>query len=573
MQLFKKISWYFRAEWKRYTGSIFLLIIISILQLLPPKIIGILIDHAMIEKKYTLKSFLLISSMLLIAIIIYILRYLWRILLFGAAYKLSVILRKKIYKYLVKKNIIFYSTNRIGDLMAKSTNDVDKIVFFAGEGVLTLIDSLVTGSSVIIMMFTQINFILTIICLIPMPIMTILIIYYGQKLYLSFQKSQKTFSNLNNYVQENTKNIYMIKNFGLEKYIINQFKKNTIQAKLKNIQLSKIEAKFEPIIYSAIMFSNFLAIIIGSYFVCNNYITIGNLTSFIMYLGLMVWPMLALAWMYNILERGNASWNRLQNIMNKNNFFIDKKENIIKKKKDIYFQIKKFNYENSKKSIIKNIFIKIDFNKTIGLCGPTGSGKSTIINLLQRNLECTEGTILYNNTPINHYKISDWRKNISVVNQSTFLFSDTIKNNITLGKKHATKKEIEYVTKITNIHHEIMHFPQQYNTKIGKEGENLSGGQKQRISIARSLLYNKEILVLDNALSAIDKINQIKIFKNINLWKKKKHTIIIVTHALYILNQLKEIIIINDGKVENIGTHDQLLKYNHWYKNMCKQQK
>ncbi|CAL4323180.1 ABC transporter transmembrane domain-containing protein [Buchnera aphidicola] len=573
MQLFNQISWYFIKEWKRYLGSIILLIIIAILQLLPPKIVGILIDTIIIKKKYETQLFYWIGLIFLTSIIVYFLRYSWRVLLFGAAYKLAVQLRIKLYNFLSKKNITFYIKYRTGDLMARATNDVDKVVFAAGEGVLTLIDSIITGCSVLVIMIVQINWKLTVISLIPMPIMAIVITQYGKKLYFSFQKAQKKFSDLNNQTQESLTNIYMIKGFGLEQYEMRKFENIAADTSKQNIKVAKIDAKFDPIIYFAIMLSNLLAISVGSYLVWNNTITIGKLTSFIMYLGLMIWPMLALAWMFNIVERGSAAWNRIKKIINTNDFIQNGENNLVEKLGNIKIKILQFHYPNSTKSIIKNIFINIPAKKIIGICGPTGSGKSTLLNLIQRNFNINQGNIFYNNNPISSFKITHWRKKIAVVNQSVFLFSDTIKNNISLGNILSSQEDIEYAAKLAGIHNEIMHFPNGYQTKLGENGIVLSGGQKQRIAIARALLINAEILILDDALSAIDRTTQRVILNNIKLWKKNLHTIIIVSHETFILKKTDYIFIINQKTIEQHGQHHQLIRHKNWYSKIYYHQK
>lgn len=573
MQLFKQIQWYFFQEWKRYIGSIFLLMIIAMLQLIPPKIVGILVDQITQNTSYKNKLFYWTGLILTISIIIYILRYMWRILLFGTAYNLAIIIRIKLYNYLSKKNAKFYLKYRTGDLMARATNDVDKVVFAAGEGVLTLIDSIITGVSVLIVMTIYINWKLTIISLIPMPIMTIVITKYGKKLYHAFKKSQKTFSNLNNQTQESLTNIYMIKNFGLEQYEIKKFKKITDDINIKNIIVSKIDAKFDPIIYYAITCSNILTMYTGGYFIWNHNITIGQLTSFMMYLSLMTWPMLALAWMFNIVERGNAAWNRIQNIMNQEYIIQNNKTNILENKKNITIKISRFKYPDTIQYTLHSISMNIKFNQIIGICGPTGSGKSTLLYLIQRHFKNFQGNICYNNIPIKNYNILHWRNKLTCVNQNTFLFSDTIKNNIAFSNMQAKQIDIERVAKLSNIHQDIINFKHGYETKIGEQGIMLSGGQKQRLAISRALLLNSEILILDNSLSAIDQLTQNKILKNIISWKNDNHTIIIVTNELHILKNTNNIFIIENGRIKNQGTHNQLIQYTNWYSTIFKKYK
>ncbi|CAL4325503.1 SmdA family multidrug ABC transporter permease/ATP-binding protein [Buchnera aphidicola] len=568
MRLFNQLKWYFFKEWKRYLGSIFLLIIIALLQLLPPKIIGVLIDLIIKEKMYGTKILPWILLILLIAIIIYILRYLWRILLFGASYQLATELRVKFYSYLSKQSEIFFLKNRTGDLIARATNDVDRVVFAAGEGVLTLIDSSVMGISVLIVMITQISFLLTIISLIPMPIMAILIKKYGKELHNTFRNAQGAFSLLNNETQEILTSIRMIRAFGLEKNQLKKFNKIVNETGKKNMQVAKIDACFDPVIYLSVAFSNLLAITSGGYLVWNNTITIGQLTSFIMYLGLMIWPMLALAWMFNIVERGSAAWNRIYSIINKDLYIKDGNKTEKKYNNKIHVNIDLFFYPKSKIPSLKNISFVLDAGNTLGICGPTGSGKTTLLKLIQRQFKIDQGEIIYGKVSLLDLKIDYWRSKIAVVNQTTFLFSDSISNNISLGKPNASKKEIEQVAKLAHIHEDILDLPQGYKTQVGERGVMLSGGQKQRISIARALLLNTEILILDDALSAVDGKTENIILKNLKKWKKNGHSLIIVAHRLSALIYANETIVIDQGKIIQRGKHSKLIKEENWYKSM-----
>ncbi|AAO27133.1 putative ABC transporter [Buchnera aphidicola str. Bp (Baizongia pistaciae)] len=567
MQLLKQLKWYFIQEYKNYTIAIFLLISISILQLYPPKLIGMLIDISIRKQTQKAPILPLILIILFISIIIYILRYMWRLFLFGASYKLAIKLRIEIYNYLCQQKNDFYLKHKTGDLIARITNDVDKVVFAAGEGVLTLVDSLIMGVSVIIVMITQISWKLTIISLIPMPIMAIIIKRFGKKLYSSYHDAQTTFSHLNNYAQENLNNIHMIKAFGLENYYSKKFLKIAHKTRKKNIKIAKIDSKFNPIIHLFISISHLLAITIGSYMITYNEISTGELMSFILYLGLIIWPMLAFAWMFNIIERGSASWDRIKSMIN-NNLFIHKKKykNISNIPGILEVKINYFKYSKSNKTILKNINFKIRPGQILGICGPTGSGKSTLLKLIQRQIELYDGKISYHSIPITQFNIVEWRKKMSIVNQTTFLFSDTIANNIKLGKPYASQKEIEQATTFSDLHNDIMTFPQGYNTQVGERGIMLSGGQKQRISIARALLLKSEILILDNALSSVDNKTEINILENLKTWKKNKNTIIMCTHRLSSLINSDLIIVIENGSITQIGKHKLLIQnLKQWY--------
>ncbi|ACL30273.1 SmdA family multidrug ABC transporter permease/ATP-binding protein [Buchnera aphidicola] len=568
MKLFNQLRWFFVREWKRYLGAILLLIIIATLQLLPPKIVGVLIDLIIKKNMHGVQILPWISIIFLVAVIVYILRYLWRILLFGASYQLATELRVKFYTYLSQQSQIFFLKNRTGDLIARATNDVDRVVFAAGEGVLTLVDSLVMGFSVLIVMSTQISFLLTIISLIPMPIMAILIKKYGKELHETFRHAQISFSLLNNQTQEILTSIRMIRAFGLEKNQSNKFNIITRNTGKKNMEVAKIDARFDPVIYLSVAFSNLLAIIGGGWLVWNNQISIGQLTSFIMYLGLMIWPMLALAWMFNIVERGSAAWDRIHSIINKKLYIEDGKNNIPPYPGILNINIKKFYYPNNQKPSLKDIRILIKPGNTLGICGPTGSGKSTLLMLIQRQFNFKKEEIHYHSLSLLEIKIDDWRRRIAVVNQTSFLFSDTISNNISLGKPNASQKEIEEVAKLADVHKDIIDLPERYETQVGERGVMLSGGQKQRVCIARALLLNAEILILDDALSAVDAQTENNILKNINEWKKKKHSLIITTHRLSALINSDEIIVIKSGSIIQRGNHLKLIQEKNWYKSM-----
>ncbi|QCI16704.1 SmdA family multidrug ABC transporter permease/ATP-binding protein [Buchnera aphidicola (Aphis craccivora)] len=568
MRLFNQLKWYFIKEWKRYLGSIILLITIAFLQLVPPKIIGILIDLIIKEKMSGIKILPWILIIFLIAITVYILRYLWRILLFGASYNLATELRVKFYSHLSNQSQIFFLKNRTGDLIARATNDVDRVVFAAGEGVLTLIDSSIMGLSVLVVMITQISWLLTIISLIPMPIMAFLIKKYGKELHDKFRNAQHSFSLLNNQTQEILTSIRMIRSFGLEENQLKKFNCIVNEAGKKNMQVAKIDARFDPVIYLSVAFSNLLAITAGGYLVWHDIITIGQLTSFIMYLGLMIWPMLALAWMFNIVERGSAAWERIYSIINQKLYIEDGKKTTDNISKIINVHINTFFYPKRNIPSLKKINFTLLPGKTLGVCGPTGSGKSTLLKLIQRQFKITEGEITYGSISLLQLKINYWRSKISVVNQTAFLFSDNIYNNICLGKPNASKSEIEKAAKLADIHKDIICLPEGYQTQVGERGVMLSGGQKQRISIARALLLNTEILILDDALSAVDGNTENNILNNLEKWKKTGRSIIIVAHRLSGLINADEIIVIKKGVIIQKGNHKKLIQEKNWYQSM-----
>lgn len=567
MRLFSQLKWYFLSEWRRYLGAVCFLIVIAILQLIPPRIVGVVVDG--ISKETMQRSQLVnyVLLMLFIALIVYGLRYVWRLWLFGASYKLAVQLRQKFYRQLSLQNQAFYLKYRTGDLIARTTNDVDRVVFAAGEGVLTLVDSLVMGCAVLIMMSVEISWQLTLLALIPMPIMAVVIKRYGDQLHHRFKHAQGAFSSLNNHAQESLTSIRMIKAFGLEDHQSNQFEQVATEAGRRNMHVAKIDARFDPTIFMAIGMANLLAIAGGSWMVLEGTLTLGELTSFIMYLGLMIWPMLALAWMFNIVERGSAAYSRILSLLNEPLVINDGSHSLQPEKGELSVNITTFSYPEAARNSLHNVQFNLKPGQFLGICGPTGSGKSTLLTLLQRQFDVTEGRICYQGLPLPEIKLDEWRARLSIVNQSPFLFSDTVAGNIALGRPNATQAEIEEAARIAYVHDDILRLPEGYDTQVGERGVMLSGGQKQRISIARAILQNAEILVLDDSLSAVDGQTEFTILQNLSRWRQGR-TLIISAHRLSALVEADNILVLSQGTITAQGEHDSLIAQSGWYKDM-----
>ncbi|EPL9570732.1 SmdA family multidrug ABC transporter permease/ATP-binding protein [Providencia rettgeri] len=567
MRLFSQLKWYFLSEWRRYLGAVCFLIVIAILQLIPPRIVGVVVDGVSKETMQRSQLVNYVLLMLFIALIVYGLRYVWRLWLFGASYKLAVQLRQKFYRQLSLQNQAFYLKYRTGDLIARTTNDVDRVVFAAGEGVLTLVDSLVMGCAVLIMMSVEISWQLTLLALIPMPIMAVVIKRYGDQLHHRFKHAQGAFSSLNNHAQESLTSIRMIKAFGLEDHQSNQFEQVATEAGRRNMHVAKIDARFDPTIFMAIGMANLLAIAGGSWMVLEGTLTLGELTSFIMYLGLMIWPMLALAWMFNIVERGSAAYSRILSLLNEPLVINDGSHSLQPEKGELSVNITAFSYPETARTSLHNVQFNLKPGQFLGICGPTGSGKSTLLTLLQRQFDVTEGRICYQGLPLPEIKLDEWRARLSIVNQSPFLFSDTVAGNIALGRPDATQTEIEEAARIACVHDDILRLPEGYDTQVGERGVMLSGGQKQRISIARAILQNAEILVLDDSLSAVDGQTEFTILQNLSRWRQGR-TLIISAHRLSALVEADNILVLSQGTITAQGEHESLIGQSGWYKDM-----
>ncbi|MGL4468102.1 MAG: ATP-binding cassette domain-containing protein, partial [Plesiomonas shigelloides] len=352
----------------------------------------------------------------------------------------------------------------------------------------------------------QLSWQLTLLALLPMPIMAWFIKGYGDQLHHRFRHAQAAFSSLNNTVQETLTSIRMVKAFGLEKRQQGHFAQVAADANQRNMSVAKVDAKFDPTIYVAIAMANLLAVGGGSWMVVHGSMTLGQLTSFIMYLGLMIWPMLAMAWMFNIVERGSAAYVRVQALLAEEPDVPDGHLDLPAERGMLDVNVQCFAYPEGKHPALQAVQLQVKPGQMLGICGATGSGKSTLLALIQRQFALTDeqGTICFHQLSLADLKLHAWRERLAVVSQTPFLFSASIAENIAFGRPQASMEQIRYVAELACVAEDIERLPQGYDTPVGERGVMLSGGQKQRIAIARALLLEAEILILDDALSAVD---------------------------------------------------------------------
>ncbi len=290
-----------------------------------------------------------------------------------------------------------------------------------------------------------------------------------------------------------------------------------------------------------------------------------------MYLGLMIWPMLALAWMFNIVERGSAAWNRIHAFLQEAPVVADGSHILPQEPGVLRIAIRQFTYPDSPQPALHDVQVNVKPGQMLGVCGPTGAGKSTLLSLVQRHFDVSQGNICYHAIPLTRLRIDNWCSRLAVVNQTPFLFSDTVANNIALGRPNASQQEIEHVARLACIHEDILRLPQGYATEVGERGVMLSGGQRQRMSIARALLLNAEILLLDDALSAVDGRTEHQILHNLRQWGVG-HTLIISSHRLSALTEASEIVVLQNGRVTQRGDHPKLVNASGWYRDMYRYQ-
>jgi ATP-binding cassette, subfamily B, multidrug efflux pump len=568
MKVFLDLGWFFKQEKKAYISGIVILLFVALLQLVPPKVIGIIADHI---NNGTLTKGLLFEWMAVLVgagLGMYVLRYFWRIMIFGSAVKLSKQLRNRLYEHFTNMSPSFYQKRRIGDLMAHATNDLSAIQQTAGAGVLTLVDSLSTGGFVILAMAFTISWKLTLICLIPMPFMAILTSWFGTMLHRTFHKAQEAFSDLNDKTQESISGIKVIKTFGQEKEDIEDFRKQSDDVVQKNIVVAKIDSLYDPTISIIVGISFSLAITFGAKYVLAGELSIGELIAFTTYLGLLIWPMLAFGWLFNIVERGRASYDRVAALLREKSDITDSSHALdVVPSGDIRYDIQTFTFPGEKEPMLKDVSFSLNRGETLGIVGKTGAGKTTLLKLLIREFEDYKGGISFGGHKLQEYKLEKLRETIGYVPQDHFLFSASVGENIAFTNPHVSKEEIYSAAKLANIHDDILQFTDGYQTVVGERGVSLSGGQKQRISIARALLMNPEVLVLDDSLSAVDAKTEEAILSSLRKNREGKTTII-TSHRLSAIQHANLILVLDNGKVIERGTHDELMENHGWYKEM-----
>ncbi|HHE0547353.1 TPA: ABC transporter transmembrane domain-containing protein [Vibrio parahaemolyticus] len=572
MRIFWQLRWYFRQKWKHYVGSILLFAVISALQLVPPKAVGVIVDGVVDNTLETNTLIMWLLGLIVLLFTIYGCRILWRIWLFGASWELGTILRNRLYRHLSTQPPRFFERYKTGDLMARGTNDVRNIVMTAGEGVLTAADSVITGIAVLIIMVTQVSWKLTVMALLPMPFLAVIIFFIVRILHQRFRVAQEAFSSMSDMTQESLNGVRMLRAFGLENQEQQRFEDVVDDTGAKNIAVARVDARFDPAIQLTIGLSFLLSVAAGAYLVDKGEITLGDLTAFTMYLGLMIWPMLAFAFLFNILERGSAAWNRLQEIFDEQPEIIGGTQPLDNKPLPLHIKIDAFHWSKELPPALAAVDVTLEPGKMLGIAGPVGSGKSTLLTLLLRQHDLENGTIQFGDVKIKDAILPQWRNRFAVVNQSPFLFSKSIFDNIALGNPQATQEQVYQAAKLACIHDDIKKFPDGYQTEVGEKGITLSGGQKQRIAIARAMLLNAQVLVLDDALSAVDGRTEHQILKNLETHYRDQ-ALIVIAHRLTALEAADEIIVLNHGHVTERGKHHSLLEHQGWYAEMFQYQK
>ena len=563
MSIIQKLWWFFKLEKRRYLVGIVALILVSVLNLIPPMVMGRVID-AITSGRLTQDELLLhLFYLLLAAFGMYYLRYVWRMYILGTSYRLGQIMRSRLFEHFTRMSPAFYQSYRTGDLMAHATNDINALTRLAGGGVMMAVDASITALVTLLTMLFSISWQMTLVAILPLPFMAYATSRLGRKTHKAFGESQAAFSELNNKVQESVSGIKVTKSFGYQSDELASFQEVNDLTFQKNLQTMKYDSLFDPMVLLFVGSSYALTLLVGAFMVQAGQVTVGNLVTFISYLDMLVWPLMAIGFLFNITQRGKVSYQRIESLLSQ--------ESPVKEPESpldgiengrLDYAIDRFAFEDEE--TLRDIHFSLEKGQTLGLVGQTGSGKTALIKLLLREYDVDQGAIYLNGHDIRDYRLADLRSLMGYVPQDQFLFASSILENICFGNPDLPFSAVEEATQLAQVYQDIQDMPEGFDTVIGEKGVSLSGGQKQRLAMSRAMILNPDILILDDSLSAVDAKTEFAIIDNLKETRKDKTTII-TAHRLSAVVHADLILVMQDGRIIERGRHEDLLALDGWY--------
>ncbi|MDO5715301.1 MAG: ABC transporter ATP-binding protein [Tissierellia bacterium] len=570
--MFKKFKWFMSYYKKKLTLAIFFLLLSDIVGLIPPYITGRLTDR-IFDNSITLKVFILIIILDLFVILIkYILAILWSYFTFRGSNEMEYLARDRMMSKILKQSLQFFEKHSTGSLMGKATNDVNTLVEFAGYGTLSFFDSCIYPIFIVIVMIVVVDLKLTLMAILPLPLLAYLCIKIGDKIYEKFTLVQRVFDKLNGNVLEDVEGIRIIRVFNLQNSREDAFKQRGQDLCNRNLEVVKYQALMTPIQRIIPAFTFIIAIGYGSYLISNGKITVGQLVSFTYYLNMLIWPMYALGNFINLKQQAGASMDRIQEIWDYPEDIVENPQaKPLHQNPKIQFKDFSFRYPSSKNNVLEDVNVDIYQGKSLGVLGKTGSGKTTFLKQLLSLYPKDDDHILLDGKTMDSYTIHSVRDKLGYVPQEHMIFSKSIRDNIKLSKPDATEQEVMDVISLADLEKDLDVFVDGLDTLCGERGVSLSGGQKQRISLARALLKDPDILILDDAMSAVDGETEQRIIENLQRNRQGKTTII-ACHRISQVIHCDEIIVFQEGRIIERGHHDQLLAQKGWYREQYRNQ-
>lgn len=574
LAVMNKLGWFFKSEWKRYTIALVLLIVSGVLEVIPPMLVGRSIDAIQLDALDWRKIYTTIALLLALTFASYAVNYVWMYQLFGASFVAERKLRTRLMRHFLRMTPTFYERNRTGDLMARATNDLQAISQTAGFGMLTLLDSTLWMGTLLVTMSVFISWKLTLAAILPLPILALLTAVYGKWIHSRFTDAQDAFGSMNESVLETISGIRVIRAYVQERAAEKQFDRVTQDVLDKNLAVVRIDSLFEPTIKILVGASYLIGLGYGAYLVYHNELTIGGLIAFNVYLGMLIWPMFAIGELINIMQRGNASLDRVNETLA---YKPDVKEPAesdtvaVDRPGEIAFRNVTFRYPSSNVDNLRGVTFELKPGQTLGIAGRTGSGKSTLIRQLLREYPPGSGEVTISGVPLQRIPMDRLKTWLGYVPQENFLFSRSVRSNILFGNEEADDAALQKALQSAAIKKDLQYLPNGLETLVGEKGVALSGGQKQRVSIARALIADPDILILDDALSAVDARTEAEIISGIRTERAGKTTLI-ATHRLTAIQHADHIVVMDDGRIAEQGTHEELMRRNGWYREQYERQ-
>ncbi|MEK4040568.1 MULTISPECIES: ABC transporter ATP-binding protein [Paenibacillus] len=562
----RDLGWFFRREKRRYLIGLILLIGVGVLELLPPRLLGNAIDDIVRGSITTASLAKYIGMIFILLLVIYWITYIWMHKLFGGSNLVERLLRSRFMNHLMTMTPSFFEKNRTGDLMARATNDIRAVSATVGFGMLTLVDSTIYLTVVLFAMGFLVSWKLTLAAVLPLPLIAIAMIFYGKAIHDRYSLAQDAFGDMNDQVLESVSGVRVIRAYVQERLDEKRFSDITEDVYNKNMAVARVDAFFEPTIRFCVGLSYIIGLTYGIYLVFRNQITLGDLVSFNMYLGMIVWPMFAIGELINIMQRGGASLERIDETLNSKPDVQNAAHPVqVPHPTRIELNDVTFRYPSSTIDNLVHVNLTLNQGQTLGVVGRTGSGKSTLLKQLLREYPTGNGEILISGVPIQQISLDQLHSWMGYVPQEQILFSKSVRQNIQFGLDNADDDTIMQAITAAAFQNDLGTLSDGLDTLVGERGVSLSGGQKQRVSLSRAFIANPDILILDDALSAVDARTEAQIIDNIRNERAGKTTLI-STHRLSAVQHADMIVVLDNGQIVERGTHQELLDLNGWYR-------
>jgi len=508
--------------------------------------------------------------LLLVAVVKGIFQFLTRWIVIGASREIEFDLRNDLFKHLEGLSYSFYQRTRTGDIMARATNDLNAVRMLLGPAIMYSANTIVFTAGALIFMFA-ISPRLTLYAFLPLPVVSIVIQYFGRRIHERFERIQAMFSDISARAQENFSGVRVIRAYGQEKAEIAGFETSNREYIARSLKLVRLMGMLWPTLETMLGLAIVLVLWLGGREVLQHRINVGDFVAFNTYMVQLTWPVIALGWVINIFQRGTASLERIHQLMTEKAEIVDAPGVSTKPEPQGEIEFRNLSFSYNGTPVLHDINLRIPAGSSLAIVGPTGSGKTTLVSLIPRIYDAEPGTVLIDDRPIREYPLATLRHNIGFVPQETFLFSETIRENIAFGVQKASDEKVQWAAEAANIAGEIKSFPEQYKTLVGERGITLSGGQKQRTAIARALIRNPRILILDDALSSVDTQTEDKILNHLREVMQGRTTIFI-SHRVSTVRNADRIAVLHGGRIVELGTHEELIALNGYYTDLYNKQ-